>query len=201
MYLSVLFANAVIDFPDGRVWLWSGAAHHGPNLIQAEEKGFQGFPGFPGFPGGYKVFQVAPKFMGLCLTWQPGCSLPPLLHLRQLLASWTWLRCHPPMSIICDQYKYHRRVEKGFFFFRNSMNLGNFFLYCLWWESRACVLCQVTSATVDMIHLIKNIFFFSPRLIDEKYLQTIYEFKADIQTMSIINIILFIQNKLSYMLQ
>ena len=75
MYLSVLFANAVIDFPDGRVWLWSGAAHHRPNLIQAEEKGFQGFPGFPGFPGGSKVY----GFVSHLATWLFSATLaaPP----------------------------------------------------------------------------------------------------------------------------
>ena len=96
MYLSVLFANAVIDFPDGRVWLWSGAAHHGPNLIQAEEEGFQGFPGFPGFPGGYKVFQVATKFsrwlQSLWVCVSPG-NLAVLCHPCCTSASF-WLREH-----------------------------------------------------------------------------------------------------------
>ena len=69
MYLSVLFANAVIDFPDGRVWLWSGAAHHRPNLIQAEEEGF------PGFPGGSKVY----GFVSHLATWLFSATLaaPP----------------------------------------------------------------------------------------------------------------------------
>ena len=73
LYLSVLFAEAVIDLPDRGVWFWSWAAHDRANLIEAE---------------GGKDFRVASmqKFQ------QPG-NLTALRHSCSVASFWFREHC------------------------------------------------------------------------------------------------------------